>query len=94
MASREAIGEQRFFDIGQPQLVNDPLGSADRIYDFADLELRPDVREAMGSWSVENQTGSRGAHSYSAEEFGLSEAEIGTKFAEYIDRYQQYWTAL
>ena len=93
MVSRTAIGEDRFIDIGQPQLNSDPLGTAERIYQFAGLELNPDVRRAMRSWSEENKVGSRGAHNYTAEEFGLTAEEISGTFADYIERYQQYWAS-
>ena len=82
MASRVVIGEDRFLDVGQPELNADPLGIAERIYEFAGLELRPEVRTAMTSWTEQNQPGSRGAHTYTAEEFGLTDEEIRTKFAE------------
>ena len=92
MTSRSVIGEERFFDIGQPQLNRNPLDVAEHIYEFAGLELTPEVRESMRSWSEGNESGPRGTHKYSAEEFGLTEDEIRTKFAEYIDRYQRFWT--
>ena len=91
MASRAIVGEGRFFDIGQPQLNADPLGTAERIYEFAQLKLKSSVRDAMKLWSEQNRAGSRGTHEYSAEEFGLTEEEIRDKFAEYIGRYERYW---
>jgi hypothetical protein len=93
MASRAIIGEHRFLDVGQPQLNADPLGTAERIYDFAGFELSSEVRTAMKSWGEQNQAGSRGSHKYSAADFGLTDEEIRTKFAEYIDRYHQYWSS-
>jgi hypothetical protein len=92
MASRAVIGEDRFLDIGQPQLNADPLGTVERIYDFAGLELRKEVLMAMKTWSEQSKVGSRRAHNYTAEEFGLTDEEIRTSFAGYIDRYRQYWT--
>jgi hypothetical protein len=93
MASRAVIGEDRFFDVGHPQLTADPLGTAERIYEFAGLKLTTKVRATMKLWSEQNEIGSRGPHKYSAEEFGLTDELIGMRFAEYIDRYQQYWTS-
>jgi len=92
MASRAIIGEDRFLDIGQPELNADPLGTAERLYEFAGLELSGEVATAMKSWSEQNEAGSRPEHHYTAEEFGLTDEEIRTSFAGYIDRYQQYWT--
>ena len=70
---RDAVGEDRFVDVGQPELQADPVGVADRIYDFAGLELTDELRTAMAEWSHANQAGSRGEHSYRAEEFGLTD---------------------
>jgi hypothetical protein len=90
MAARPAIGDDRFLDIGQPELVADPVGVAERIYDFAGLQLTDDVRDAMAHWAGENEVGSRGRHRYSAEEFGLTSEEIGAAFADYLDRFGTY----
>jgi hypothetical protein len=57
---------------------------------LAGLHLTDAVRAAMAAWSEQNQAGSRGAHHYNAEEFGLTDAEIRSAFAEYLDRYGDY----
>ena len=90
MAARPAIGEERFVDIGQPELNADAVAVAERIYDFAGLELDDEVRSAMAAWSEQNRAGARGEHHYTAEEFGLTEDEIRSAFAEYLDRFGAY----
>jgi hypothetical protein len=90
MAARPVIGENRFVDIGQPELNADAVAVAERIYAFAGLELGNDVRTAMARWSEQNRAGSRGDHRYSAEEFGLTDDEICSEFAEYLDRFGAY----
>ena len=85
-----ALGEDRFLDIGQPELNADPVGVAERIYDFAGLELTPESRRSMEQWGVENRAGARGEHKYSPEEFGLTDDLIRTEFAEYYDHYAKY----
>ena len=92
MAARKRIGEERFVDIGQPELNSDAIAVAERIYDFAGLELADEVRRAMEQFGAENRAGARGQHLYSAEEFGLSSGQIREAFADYIDAYQSYWT--
>jgi Sulfotransferase family len=93
MAARPAIGEERFVDIGHPELNAEPLRVAERIYDFAALRLTDDVRTAMAQWTEQNQAGSRGQHRYTAEEFGLTEDEIRAAFAEYLDTFGGYCVA-
>ena len=92
MTSRTVIGEERFFDVGQPELNRNPLDVAERIYEFAGLELTPEVREGMRSWSEGNESGARGHTSIPQKSSDLPRTRFGTKFAEYIDRYQRYWT--
>jgi hypothetical protein len=90
MAARQAIGEDRFTDIGQPELQADPLGVAERVYEFAGLQLDDEVRRAMAGWSDQNEAGSRGEHHYSAEEFGLTDDQIRSEFAEYLKRFGEH----
>jgi hypothetical protein len=90
MAARAVIGEDRFIDIGQPELQADPIGVAERIYDFAGLDLEDSVRHAMAQWASENRAGSRGQHRYAAAEFGLTPEQIRQAFAEYLDQYGRY----
>jgi hypothetical protein len=87
---RDAVGEDRFVDVGQPELQADPLGVAERIYCFAGLELTDELRTAMAEWSNANQAGSRGEHRYRAEEFGLTDDQIREAFADYLDRFGGY----
>ena len=68
------------------------MRTAERIYDFAGLHLADEVRSAMAGWDAQNRAGSRGAHHYTPEEFGLSAPEIRDAFSEYIDRYGGCWS--
>jgi hypothetical protein len=90
MAARSEIGEERFVDVGQPELRNDPLGVAERIYDFAGIDLTDAVREEMVAWSRSADNAPRGEHRYSAEEFGLTDDDIRKSFSAYLDRYGEY----
>jgi hypothetical protein len=90
MEARAIIGEHRFIDVGQPELFVDPGGVAERIYDFAGLELTPAVKDAMIKWHEASQAVERGEHKYAPEDYGLTAAGIRTAFAEYLDRYGKY----
>jgi Sulfotransferase family len=87
MTDRTAIGEHRFVDVTQRQLDADPVGTAERIYDFLGLELDGSIRSSMAQWSAANRPGARGRHRYSAEEYGLTKSEIRTAFKDYIERF-------
>ncbi len=90
MAARSLIGEDRFADIGQPELQSDPIGIAQRIYDFAGIDLTDEVGATMVEWSSGVQAAPRGEHRYSAEEFGLTDEQIREAFSEYLDRFGEY----
>jgi hypothetical protein len=90
MDARTDIGEDRFIDIGQSQLLSNPLGVAQRIYDFAGIELMDDVQNRMLEWSSSQEAGARGEHRYSAEEFGLTDAQIRQAFSDYLNHYGDY----
>jgi hypothetical protein len=87
MTGRAALGDDRFLDVGQHQIEEGPVAVAERIYAFAGLELADDVRAAVAGWAAGNRRGARGAHRYSAEEYGLTDDRVRDRFAGYIDRY-------
>jgi hypothetical protein len=90
MAARATLPPHRFLDVSQEQVDQDPVGTAERIYHFAGLELGDDVKVAMGGWAAANRRGSRGTHRYSPEEFGLSVEGIRKAFVEYCDQFDMY----
>jgi hypothetical protein len=87
MEARARLGERRFLDVQHPEIDRDPLGTLRRVYQFLDLELRPDVEAAVGDWHVANRTGTHGAHRYSAEQFGLTTAQLRCDFDFYIRHF-------
>ncbi|AIT81419.1 sulfotransferase [Novosphingobium pentaromativorans US6-1] len=87
LASRERIGEDRFFDLHHHDFIADPLGSIERIYDFLGFELRPEARRKMEDWYAANRSGAHGTHSYTPEQFGLTAEQIRKDFAFYTDRF-------
>jgi hypothetical protein len=87
IAARARIGEDRFVDVHHRELVADPLGTVRRIYDALHLELRPSVEQAIHEWYQANESGARGTHRYTAEEFGLSAAQLRSDYDFYIRHF-------
>jgi len=81
------IGEERFIDVAQRQLEEDAIGTVERIHDFLEIPLETPTKRAMTRWAEDNQRGARGAHRYSAEQFGTTTEQIRVAFADYIDRF-------
>ena len=88
--ARAQIGDDHFIDVGQAEMDADPLAVAERIYEFAGLPLTPGARHAIVTWAEGNKRGSRGAHSYSAEQYGLTDDEIRAAFAGYLEEYGRF----
>ena len=88
--SRRRIGDERFIDVSQQEMNASAVDVAERIYAFAGLPLSTQQRCAIEEWSEENKAGSRGAHTYSAEQYGLTDDEIRDAFGTYLKRYGQY----
>jgi hypothetical protein len=87
IAARAQIGEDRFFDVHHREFVADPFGTLERIYRFLGRELRPHVRQKMQAWHAANQSGAHGRHRYTAEQFGLSTAQLHSDFDFYMRRF-------
>jgi len=87
IAARGHLGEDRFLDVHHREFLADSIGIARRVYDFLGLELTPTVEQAMREWHAKNRTGARGAHRYTAEQFGLSTAQIRSDYDFYIRHF-------
>jgi Sulfotransferase family len=85
--SRQRLNlDGRIFDVPYDQIRDDPLSVIREIYRRADRTLTAEAEQAMLKWNNENEQHRHGKHSYSLEEFGLSEAKIDEAFGDYILR--------
>jgi hypothetical protein len=87
LAAREAIGEECFIDVKNDDVVHRPLETFERIYAHLGMDLTPDVRACLATFAEINKPGSRGAHTYSAEEYGVTDDQIRASFKDYIGRF-------
>jgi len=76
------------FDLQYAELMDDPVGSVERIYRHFDMELDDLGRRRMAAWMEENPQDRFGRHRYTLDGFGLSAGEVGEQFAHYAERYQ------
>jgi hypothetical protein len=86
MEVREAH-EDRFIDVWFADALQDPLAQMRRIYDFAGMDLASETEAKMRQWLVDNAREKRVAHSYTLEQFGLTEEGIRRDFAAYRERF-------
>lgn len=79
---------QRFIDVYFSDFMQDPVAVVGEIYRQLgeSLDAREDRR--MRRWMREHPLGKHGGHSYSAQEFGLSERDIRAAFAQYCEFFR------
>jgi hypothetical protein len=74
-------------DVQYGELIADPIGTAERLYDAFGLALEPATRAAMEAHLATDRHGKGTARSYSLADFGLTETDIEQAFGDYIDRH-------
>lgn len=87
IAAREGR-EDQFHDVYFEDFLADPLGTVAAIYDRFDVPFGERAQAAMSLWHADNPPGKFGEHRYSDDDFGLSDAMIDERFADYLDRFQ------
>ena len=76
------------FDLQYAELMDDPVGSVERIYRHFGMELDDLGRRKMQAWMEENPQDRFGRHRYTVDQFGLDADELREQFAGYVERYQ------
>jgi hypothetical protein len=87
MAARARLGEERFLDVHHRQLIADPMGTVRRIYEWLDYELTRPVEQAIARWQEVNRSGAHGTHRYTAEQYGLTDAQLRSDFDAYVRHF-------
>ncbi len=87
IAARARLGEERFLDVHQRDLVAEPMSTVRRVYDWLGLELEASVEEAIIDWYEANRAGAHGTHHYTAEQFGLDAGRIRSDYDFYIRHF-------
>lgn len=89
MRARAAVADEeaRFTDISFADAVGDPFAQIETIYDRADIEFTEAARAAMRAWLAEDAEQKLAKHTYTAEQFGLTDDQIRSEFADYTARF-------
>ncbi|MEO0420811.1 MAG: sulfotransferase [Pseudomonadota bacterium] len=84
VVARRQLPAERFIDIDYPDLIADPMDTAQRIYAAMDRELTPAAREAMEAYlAKQRESHKKGGHRYSLSDYGLEESVVRDAFADY-----------
>lgn len=87
LAAREAIGEHRFIDVWNDDVVAQPIATFEALYAKLGFDFTPEFRAGLDDYNRRNARGAHGEHRYSAEEYGLSREAIREAFSVYVDRF-------
>jgi hypothetical protein len=75
-------------DIVFAEAVADPMGAAARILAAVDLDLTDEAVVAMRAWIAQDRKRETlPVHRYSADDFGLTDEQIRTRFATYTEQF-------
>ncbi len=88
-AARDAHPQVPFMDIHYKPFTADPMATIRQLYAFEEMELLPEVEAKMQA-ALDRHNADRdaaGAHRYTLEDYGLSEAGLDKAFGDYVSRY-------
>ena len=88
--AREQVGsgQDRFWDVYYRDLIQDPIGTVERLYANFDLPFTDQVKGRMTRFLAENPKDKYGAHRYSLAQFGLTADFVARAFQDYIRRFR------
>ncbi len=87
MKARQEMPGERFLDVWYRDALQDPFGVAEKVYAHAGMSINEEAQQVMEEWRERNRRENRAAHEYSLEEYGFSDEQIRSEFAEYRRRY-------
>jgi hypothetical protein len=83
LAMRDKLPAELFVDCSQRQLVDNPMGVVQSVYDGFGLALSDESRAVMQGHVDANPKGKHGKHEYDLAEYGLTNELIAQRFAFY-----------
>jgi len=87
LSAREKIGDDRFIDVWNDEVVSDPVATFEKVYGQLGYPFTPEFRAGLEDYNRRNARGAHGEHKYTAEEYGLTREMIRDAFAEYVARF-------
>jgi len=88
IAIRKKTDPARFIDIQFEDFIEQPLQTANRIYDHFHMPMSSDVTQRMKNYADAHPMGQHGKHEYQLDEYGLSADQILKRFEFYIREYK------
>jgi hypothetical protein len=74
-------------DLRFKEVVADPLAAAERVCDYIGVPMTAVARQRMTAFLAAENDATTGKHSYTPEEFGLTERGMAQRFAPYLAEF-------
>ncbi len=87
LAARDRIGEHRFIDVHNDDVVRDPIGTFENIYARLGMQIDAPLKASLETFHRTNAKGAHGAHAYTLEEYGLTREGVRNAFKDYVRRF-------
>ena len=87
LATRQRIGDDRFFDLHYADLMRDPIAVMRSLYEWASDDLTASTEQAMLDWLGAHPQDRFGVAPYSLEGAGVTRADLEPLFAEYLSMF-------
>jgi Sulfotransferase family len=81
--ARKLWSAERFLDVEYTDLVGNPMGEVQRIYEGFGLDLDENTRALMAGFLSEHRQHAQGVHRYSLAQFGLDADSEADRFGRY-----------
>jgi len=85
--ARGRLGDKRFVDVNYRELTKRPIEVGSEVLRRAGVTVTPEIRAGMEQWIEANRREDRAPHRYTLQDFGLTEAELQARFANYRARF-------
>ncbi len=84
---RENHDPAQFFDLHFDDFRSDPVAAVKRIHAYFDQPVSERGERALVKWQVDNQQHKHGRHDYVGRDIGVTDREILTRFAGYMEHF-------
>jgi hypothetical protein len=82
-----ADADSRIFDLHYHDLMRDPVGRVEAIFDHFGMEFGDGSRHGVEQWVTDHPKTEHGTHRYRAADFGFDVDGLRERFGAYIERF-------
>ncbi len=85
---RKVLPDNQIADIAYSEFINSPINSVKNVYEKLGLDLNIETENKMRDYLISQKSIKKEKHTYSLEEFNLSEEKVSKHFQNYVLNYK------